>query len=157
LPTRPIAVGSWLSLPSNTWLPSSHSVTLDRQRLHPIGAKGQSRTNCWVDPILCLVIRSDKRRTLKGEPLGGRLSQQGYPVWLPKTGTLFGCGPKASQSTLAFRNTPGRGRGRTSGHGRTWDRTRDLPRVKREQRLRLASPGCAFGFTERFTVVRATG
>ena len=23
LPTRPLAVGSWLSLPSNTWLPSS--------------------------------------------------------------------------------------------------------------------------------------
>jgi hypothetical protein len=44
LPTRPLAVGSWLSLPSNTWLPSSHSVTLDRQRLHPIGAKRQSRT-----------------------------------------------------------------------------------------------------------------
>ena len=68
LPTRPLAVGSWLSLPSNTWLPSSLSVTLDRQRLHPIGAKRQSRTNCWVDPTLCLVIRSDKRRTLRGSP-----------------------------------------------------------------------------------------
>jgi hypothetical protein len=32
--------------------------------------------------------------------MGGRLSQQGYPFWLPKTGTLFGCGPKASQSIL---------------------------------------------------------
>jgi hypothetical protein len=27
-----------------------------------------ARTNCWVDPTLCLVIRSDKRRTLRESP-----------------------------------------------------------------------------------------
>ena len=42
-------------------------------------------------------------------------------------------------------------------HGRTWDRTRDLPRVKREQRLRLASPNRSFGLEGGSTAVRATG
>jgi hypothetical protein len=33
----------------------------------------------------------------------------------------------------------------------------DLPRVKREQRLRLASPNRSFGLEQGFTGVRATG
>ena len=100
LPTRPLAVGSWLSLPSNTWLPSSHVATLERETLHPIGAKRQSRTNCWVDPTLCLVIRSDKRRTLRESPWVAACRNRATHSGSPMTGTLFGCGPKASQSIL---------------------------------------------------------
>jgi hypothetical protein len=55
LPTRPLAVGSWLSLPSNTWLPSSHAATVHRQRLRPMRAKAH-------DPA---------SKTLVGGPLGG--------------------------------------------------------------------------------------
>ena len=69
-----------------------------------------ARTNCWVDPTLCLVIRSDKRRTLR-EQVGG-LSQKGYPMCSATTGTLFGCGPRPQGVPVdpAFRNTVGRGR-----------------------------------------------
>jgi hypothetical protein len=42
--------------------------------------------------------------------MGGRLSQQGYPFWLPKTGTLFGLRPQGVPVDPAFRNTLGRGR-----------------------------------------------
>jgi hypothetical protein len=55
--------------------------------------------------------------------MGGRLSQQGYPFWLPKTGTLFGCGPKASQSILHSAIRSAGGGGRTSRR-----RALDLPR-----------------------------
>jgi len=43
--------------------------------------------------------------------VGGCVSQQGLPILAPQDWDAFGCGPKASQSTLAFRNTLGRGRG----------------------------------------------
>ena len=57
-----------------------------------------AKTNCWVDPTLCLVIRSDKRRTLTGAG-GWPFVAKGLPIVAPQpTGTLFGCGPKASQS-----------------------------------------------------------
>jgi hypothetical protein len=59
-----------------------------------------ARTNCWVDPTLCLVIRSDKRTTLRGSRWVAVWSQQGYPSGSPTAGTPFGCGPKAPQPIL---------------------------------------------------------
>jgi hypothetical protein len=86
---------------------TSRRRTLEPQRV-------PARTNCWCDPTLCLVIRSDKQRTLT-ESRRVAVVRKGLPtVAPPTTGTLFGCGAPRRPSHPAFRNTLGRRGGRTS-------------------------------------------
>jgi hypothetical protein len=98
---------------------------------------------CWLELIAnpaVLAVMASRRleRLFPLNVLGCPLSARGFGCLAPRRGGR-GRGPRAKRltTTLATRTSANltATRTRTKPHGRTWDRTRDLPRVKQVRRF----------------------